>query len=333
MIIKVTYFHRKPHIGFNFSLESIFINVREKLQTKIDANVKICSFYNDGFFSIILNIIQAFFRQNSSIMHITGEVHFLNLLMRRRKVVLTILDCGMMYRKTGFKKKLVNYIYLKWPIKKAKVITAISEETKNDIISFTGNEFADIRVIYVAINSIFKPAPKIFNSEKPIILQIGTGENKNINRLIESLNGINCRLHIVGRLSENQLLTLEKNKIDYCNFYNLSNQEILDQYIQSDILSFVSTREGFGMPIVEANTVERIVVTSNVSSMPEIAGGAACLVDPFDINSIRAGFLKVIQDETFRDRLIKKGIENKLRFNEDKIAMDYYEIYKELSLN
>ena len=59
--------------------------------------------------------------------------------------------------------------------------------------------------------------------------------------------------------------------------------------MNTDILSFVSTYEGFGMPIVEANAIGRVVVTSNVLSMPEVAGNAAHLVDPFDVNSIREG--------------------------------------------
>jgi glycosyltransferase involved in cell wall biosynthesis len=334
MKLKVTYFQRRPRTGFNFSMENIFIDVREKLQNHMAATVKICSFYNNGFVSILLNTVEAFFRQRKNrVVHITGEVHFLNALMRRNKVVLTILDCGMMYRKTGIQQKIVNLIYLKWPVQKATIITAISNETKKDIISFTGNKNADIRVIPVAIDAIFQAVPKKFSKKNPIILQIGTGPNKNLIRLIEALEGIDCKLHIVGRLSEDQIATLKTHKIDYHNCYNLTQKEVLEQYVLCDILSFVSTREGFGMPIVEANAVERVVVTSNLSSMPEIAGNAACLVNPNETNSIRNGFLKVIQDDAYRQELIVNGRENKKRFNAAKIALDYLKIYKELTAN
>lgn len=333
MKVKVTYFQRKPRTGFHFSMESIFINVREKLQQHIIASVKICSFYNNGFISVLLNTIEAFFKQNSQVMHITGEVHFLNLLMRSKKVVLTIHDCGMMYRNVGLKRKIVSLIYLIWPVKKAKIITVVSNETKKDIITFTGNTNADIRVIPVAIDPIFLPMPKKFHKKKPIVLQIGTGSNKNIERLIVALEDIHCKLHIVGRLSDAQKVALEKHKIDYHNCYNLTQEEVLEQYVICDILSFVSTREGFGMPIVEANAVERVVVTSNISSMPEVARDAACLVNPYVTNSIRNGFLKVIQDDAYREELIEKGRANKKRFNSDKIAMDYLKIYQELNDN
>jgi glycosyltransferase involved in cell wall biosynthesis len=333
MKLKVTYFQRKPHIGFNFSLEAIFVDLRKRLKDKIQYNVKVCSYYNAGFLSIILNVIEAFFRQNKGIKHITGEVHFLSLLMRSNKIVLTILDCGMMHRKKGISQLIVNLIYLKWPVKKATIITAISEETKKEIILFTGNSTADIRVIPVAIHRVFKPLSQEFNQVKPIILQIGTGANKNIFRLIQALEGLNCSLSIVGKLSQEHKEALEKYKIEYTNGVNLTQTQIIEQYKSCDILSFISTREGFGMPIVEANAVERVVITSKISSMPEIAGDAACFVDPFDIESIRNGFINIISDENYRNKLIENGRENKKRFDPEKIASQYLEIYQELNNN
>jgi glycosyltransferase involved in cell wall biosynthesis len=93
---------------------------------------------------------------------------------------------------------------------------------------------------------------------------------------------------------------------------------------------FASTNEGFGMPIIESNAVGRPVVTSNVTSMPEIAGEAACIVDPFKIDSIRHGILKVIEDSTYRQNLIKEGFINILRFKPKKIAHDYTKLYEQI---
>jgi len=105
---------------------------------------------------------------------------------------------------------------------------------------------------------------------------------------------------------------------------------MVQQYVDADILTFVSTYEGFGMPIVEANVVGRPVLTSNISSMPEVAGDAACLVDPFDVNSIREGLLKIIQDDNYRNNLIEKGKVNAQRFNPSFIAKMYLDIYKKI---
>ena len=76
--------------------------------------------------------------------------------------------------------------------------------------------------------------------------------------------------------------------------------------------------------------ISRVVVTSNVSSMPEVARNAACFVDPFDVQSIRAGVLKVIKDETYRNQLIQNGYQNTERFRIEVVAMQYYELYKQL---
>jgi glycosyltransferase involved in cell wall biosynthesis len=82
------------------------------------------------------------------------------------------------------------------------------------------------------------------------------------------------------------------------------------------------------MPIIEAQWVERPVVTSNCSSMPEVAGAAACLVDPFDVGSIRAGILRVINDEPYRERLIELGRENRERFSLAQVAHQYGALYE-----
>jgi glycosyltransferase involved in cell wall biosynthesis len=328
--IKVNFFQRKPRAGFSFSLEYIFEDVRKRLSDKIEATVYISKCYNDGYLSKFINIIEASFRQGPVVNHITGETHFLNLLMRRKRVVLTVLDCGMMFRKTGLSQLIVKWLYLSAPVSRAKVITAISEGTKQEIIKYTGVNPQNIHVIPVAISDIYQPAPKPFNKEKPIILHIGTGYNKNLLRLISALNGISCHLTIVGKLSDEYLLALKENLIDYSNEYNISNERLFEKYVECDILAFISTFEGFGMPIVEANAVERTVITSNISSMPEVASNSACLVDPYSIEAIRAGFGKIINDNLFREELINNGRLNKLRFDADKIANMYYKIYEEI---
>jgi glycosyltransferase involved in cell wall biosynthesis len=118
--------------------------------------------------------------------------------------------------------------------------------------------------------------------------------------------------------------------IEYSNRYNLSVAEVVAEYESCDLVTLVSTYEGFGMPIVEGNSVGRPVITSNVASMPEVAGDAACLVDPFDVPSIRAGILRVIRDEEYRQQLVANGFRNAERFTAARVAELYEAIYEEL---
>ena len=122
----------------------------------------------------------------------------------------------------------------------------------------------------------------------------------------------------------------KKYKIEYSSAANLSVDEMVKEYINCDLCTFVSTYEGFGLPIVEAQATGRPVVTSNILSMPEVAGEAACLVDPFNVSSIRAGILKVINDSVYRDWLVQCGFENVKRFRPETIAKQYINVYREL---
>lgn len=112
--------------------------------------------------------------------------------------------------------------------------------------------------------------------------------------------------------------------------FNLSFEELLEKYIESDMLIFPSLYEGFGMPILEAQTVGRVVVTSNVTSMPWVSGGGACLVDPFSISSIREGILRVIREPYYRESLIENGLRNIKRFDPDLISNSYLNLINKI---
>jgi glycosyltransferase involved in cell wall biosynthesis len=314
-------------------MEAIFEDIRTRLADKVSPTIYVSSHYNDGIKTKFYNIFEATRRESKGVNHITGEVHFLNLLMRKSNIVLTVLDCRFMNRKSGSRlgSTLMNWLYLRAPIAKAQYVTTISEATKEDIARYTGCDPNKIIVIPVAINESFQPVPKAFNSAAPKILQIGTGDNKNLERLFKALENIPCHLTIVGRLSEEQEKRLKESGIDHTNKYNLSQEEIVAAYKACDIVSFVSLFEGFGMPIIEANTVERVVLTSNISSMPEVAGDAALLVDPYSVTDIRRGLKELINDEELRARLLANGRRNRERFSPQAIAEQYYQVYRSLA--
>lgn len=328
--INVTYFQRKTRPGSNFSLEYIFNDIRDRLSNIVEATVVVSPMQNDGYYSKLVNIFDAWRNESRCVNHIAGEVHFLNLLMKKQNVVLTILDCCVMDRKKGVALAIMRQLYLVWPVRRAQYVTAISEATKREIIQYAGCPADKIHVIPVAVSSMYQPAPKTFNQLCPHLLHIGTSYNKNLLRLAQALEGLKCTLTVVGKLSREQEDELKIRNISYKNKYNISPEEMYQQYVECDILSFVSTSEGFGMPVVEANAVERPVITGNVTSMPEVAGDAACLVDSYDVKEIRKGIEKIINDGEYREQLIRNGRQNKLRFDADTIAHSYYQLYRKI---
>ena len=162
------------------------------------------------------------------------------------------------------------------------------------------------------------------------ILQIGTDFNKNLENLAKALKNIACTLVIIGRLSVVQKEMLASLGIDYINKFSLSISELYKEYIKADMLTFVSTIEGFGLPILEAQATGLPVVTSNCSSMPEVAGGGALLVDPFEPKSIQEGIMEMIKNKYKRACWVEKGYMNVERFSKEKIASDYLKLYEDL---
>ncbi len=274
----------------------------------------------------VINILWARGHQGD-VNHITGDVHYLAFLLRKGKTLLTIPDCAPLERSTGCEHWLLWFFWYWLPARRCARITVISEFTKRQLLSHLRCDPDKIEVVYCPVAGQFKPTPRPFNANRPFILHVGTGWNKNLEHVAVALKAVSCHLGIVGPLSDQQAAILSANGIAYSNHTGLSDEELLPLYQACDLVVFASLYEGFGLPIVEAQATGRPVVTSNRCSMPEVAGNAACLVDPESVNSIRAGILKVIRDAAYRDGLIRKGLENVRRFAPDGIAEQYAQMY------
>ncbi|WP_205508580.1 glycosyltransferase family 4 protein [Longitalea arenae] len=326
---KVVFFHRKPRSVGNYSVEFIFEDVRKRLSNKIAAEVVVSKYESSGFLKRLYNCLEAW-RKQGPVNHITGDVNYLGLFLKRNTTIQTILDCVHLNTSAGIKYKILKLFWLSIPEKRSRYITAISESTKQEILRHHSCDPEKIVVIPVAISPNFKRADKPFNKEKPVILQVGTAPNKNIPNLIEALKGLPCILNIVGKQNDEYEGLLKKYSIEYKYEWGLSDEEIIRRYEQADIVNLTSTYEGFGMPILEAQAVGRAVITSNLFSMPEVAGNAAVMVDPFKVAEIREGLQKIIHDDSFRNELVKRGFENIKRFDPDVIAAQYLDLYKRI---
>lgn len=329
--IPVHLFFRRKRIVGNFSIEQSFNQTIDSWNTdSIFTPVKIVSSYlSNGLFPRLLAIWEARIKQGK-INHITGDIHFIALALPGNRTILTIHDCGFMLQLKGFKRWMMQKFWLKLPVEHVAFITCVSEATKRDIIRYTNCNPDKIFVIPTVIGDHFTRVDKSFNSDCPRILHIGLAPNKNFERHAMALKDINCHFHIIGKLNTSQIALLNDLSLSFSYEYNISEYAIQQAYADADLLLFASTLEGFGMPILEAQTVGTPVITSNLSSMPEVAGGAACLVNPLDIDSIRNGILKIINDKSYREDLILKGFRNVERFQPRYVATEYEKIYTKI---
>lgn len=329
---RITYFQRKRRKGANFSVEQIFNDLISRLGEQYIIEKRTVPYVSSGVIRRILNSIYVIFHQGD-INHVTGDINYVALFLRKKKTVSTILDLGVIHRSKGIKRAILLNIWFKWPVSRSKWVTVISEATKQDLLKNISCKAEKVKVIYVPISDQFKKVDKEFNRERPTILQIGGAPNKNLVGLINAVKDIPCHLMIIGAISPSNMKLLEQYNISFTNKVGIPFEEVIEAYNSCDILFFASTFEGFGMPILEAQTVGRPVITSNILSMPEVGGDACFYVDPNDITQIREGINTIINDEHYRKELIEKGFKNVLRFRGEVIANDYEMIYKDILKN
>ena len=266
---------------------------------------------------------------------------YLSLLSGCRQIPI-IYDINFEHKPEGV--KLKNRIYFKFFFKrfarKAKRIATISEYSKNDIADYYKIDPAIIDNVSCGINSNFYPLeqPEIekvrdkWSNGKPYFFFVGSMHpRKNIKRLIDGFNLYKQKTSSDFKLILAGSILWSKTEIEdsYANspFKNdiiftgrLSDEDLHKMLGAAFALSFVPIFEGFGLPIVEAFQSGVPVICSNVTSMPEVAGDAALMVDPFSIESIAGGMEKLSADTELRNKLIAKGHIQKKLFSWNRTA-------------
>lgn len=282
----VWYFRKKRALG-NFSIENSFRELLPHFDgTEWEIEWREASWFSEGVLNRFRIALEAR-RLDADIVHITGDINFAALFMKRRKVVLTIHDNGFLEEHQGWRRWLMKKIWLDWPVKQCDRVVAVSNATKRSIVEHTNYPEDQIEVIHTVVPSHFKPRTVLPNNPKPVLLHIGLAPNKNLKGHAEAIQGMDVLLRVIGEPSESDHAMLQSLGIDYEWKSKLSDEEMQQAYATSDVLLFCSTLEGFGMPILEAKAVGLPVITSDIEPMNEVGRTYARMTDPFDSESIR----------------------------------------------
>jgi len=217
-------------------------------------------------------------------------------------------------------------------------IATVSEFSKNDLINCYGIHPDKIDVVYNGVNDLYKPLNNSeikntrdkYASGQPYFLFVGMlHQRKNIANLFRAFEifkkqkATEVKLLIVGH---KKWWTAEMESVFNAMTFKedvifLGRQPIdeLAMITGSALaMTYVSYFEGFGVPVIEAMRSGIPVITSNVTSMPEVSGGAAMLIDPFDPVSISDAMTRINSDTTFAQSLVTKGLEQSKNFSWDK---------------
>ncbi len=316
--------------GRFWSIEEIFANVVTAFPEWVKTRVAVAPRGRANLTSLVANLHWLRSLRGCDLIHQTGDIHYAILGVWRRPVVLTIHDLRFIEETRGLKRFLFWWLWLYLPCRRAKQVTVISEFTKSRLLALCRVAPGKVRVIPNCVGPEFTPIPKPWPTSRPRLLHIGTTDNKNLARVVEACAGLQIQLAILGKLTPLQREHLVHHRVDCEEFVNLSKDRVVALYAACDLVVFVSTYEGFGLPIIEAQAVGRPVLTSDLSPTREVAGGGALLVDPFNPQSIRAGLLRLIENPGLREKLVAEGFQNVRQYSATAVAKQYADLYREV---
>jgi glycosyltransferase involved in cell wall biosynthesis len=327
--MRVSYFERERFPGL-YSIERLFEAIRRALPPGIDVTTVNCPTPAHGRWWLPVGLLRAALGRDD-VNHIVGDIHYVALALPAQRTILTIHDINRLHELSGLRKTIFQWLYFGLPMRRCRFITTISKCTRDHLVNLYPWAAAKIHVIPNCTPARFAPSPKPFCRKRPRLLQLGTRQNKNLERIAEALEGRSCILHVIGALTRQQRQALSRCRVTYINEVDISDEELLAAYREADIVLFASVAEGFGLPIIEAQSVGRPVLTSDRSPMREVAGDGACLVDPCDTDAIRAGIQRLVDDDDYREELVNKGFDNARRFQAEEVAKCYLRLYEQVA--
>lgn len=269
---------------------------------------------------------------------------------RNRDLIFTVHDLSFLHFPNWFLKE--DQIKFKTALEKnlprAKKIIAVSKNTKKDLVEILKVNPEKIAVTPLAADEIFH---KKLNSQKqievlaeykilePYILYLGTLEpRKNVSRLVEAFANLSKKFPKLNLVLAGRKGWLYEEIFQKVRDFNLSDKVIFTDtvakderpylYAGAEVFVYPSLFEGFGLPPLEAMACGAPVVTSNLSSIPEVVGKAALFIDPYNVEEISLVIEKILKNPRLRADLIKKGKIQAKKFSWEKTAEKTLEVFR-----
>jgi glycosyltransferase involved in cell wall biosynthesis len=237
--------------------------------------------------------------------------------------------------------------------RRADAIITVSECSKRDIVKLLGLPPERIHVIGNAVDATLHPVRDAwllasvrerYGIGSRFVLYFGGFDmRKNVPRLIEAYAGLPAGLRkeyqlvIAGRyqhlghpLYPDPRVTVQRLGLDGRVVFTgqIREQDKAPLYSAATVFAFPSLYEGFGIPVLEAMACGTPVVTSNSSALPEVAGDAGLLVDPYDTDAIGNGIRKLLEEQALRDELARRGLERARLFTWQQVAEQTLNVYR-----
>jgi glycosyltransferase involved in cell wall biosynthesis len=275
--------------------------------------------------------------------------HVLPLIHPRRSVA-TVHDLGFIYYPEAHRGADRRYLAWStaWNVRRSTAVLADSRATRADLVKAYGVAESKVHVVYLGRDDSLVPVRDSLTLER-VRVRYGIGQRyllcvgtlqprKNLGRVVEGF----ARLASAPGMCDVQLVLAGKRGWLYEDLVAQTGREGLEGRVlfpgyvdDADLPAlygsalgyiFPSLYEGFGLPVLEAQACGAPVMTSNNSSLPEVAGDAALLVDPNDVDAIAEAMLRLATDETLRAELIERGFQNVKRFSWEKCARETLDV-------
>jgi len=270
---------------------------------------------------------------------------------RRKRLVVTIYDLTVLTHPEFHLPANVEHCLggTRQAIERAAVLVAVSEHTRRELVERLGAPADRITVVHGAADESFRRVTdaaaldlvrRRYGLPRDFVLFLGALEpRKNLTGLLEAWATLptalrrEVRLVVAGSrgwlqepvLAHVQKLGLEDD-VHFAGY--VAQDDLAALYSLAVALAYPSLAEGFGLPVVEAMACGTPVLTSNVSSLPEVAGDAALLVSPTDVAALADGISRLLEDAALRARLRDRGVERAARFSWERCARETLDVYR-----